>query len=86
MPAPPWPKHPAPPYGQHYGTPSYEVCSCCGFEFGNDDDPGTAPSSTFEQYRQDWIRRGNPWFDERPRPANWSLEEQLRQAGINEAE
>lgn len=29
-----------PPYGDHWGIPSYEVCPCCGFEFGNDDNPG----------------------------------------------
>src|SRR5262245_44602595 len=71
LPPPPWLKHPAPPYAAHYGMPSYEVCPCCGFEFGNDDEPGTAPGATFEDYRQDWISKGNNWFDEERRPTNW---------------
>ena len=37
---PPWPRLGEPPYSSHLGFPSYEVCSCCGFEYGLDDDPG----------------------------------------------
>jgi hypothetical protein len=40
------------------------VCPRCGFEFGNDDNPGTAPPVSFEQYRLDWEQEGRPWFDE----------------------
>jgi hypothetical protein len=79
---PPWPDHGAPPYSQRYGMPSYEVCACCGFEFGNDDDPGTAVAQTFGGYLADWLARGCVWFTPNRRPANWRLEEQLRKAGI----
>lgn len=71
-----------PPYAQHFGLPSYEVCSCCGFEFGNDDDPGTSKPVTFEAYLEDWVRDGAQWFDASNRPSNWSLENQLDHAGI----
>ena len=47
----------------HLGRPSYEVCPRCGFEFGNDDNPGTAPPASFEQYRREWEAEGRPWFD-----------------------
>jgi hypothetical protein len=40
-----------PPYEHVLGRPSYEVCSNCGFEFGNDDNPGTASAVSFEGYR-----------------------------------
>jgi hypothetical protein len=36
-----------PPYLMKLGEASYGVCPCCAFEFGNDDEPGTAPPSTF---------------------------------------
>jgi hypothetical protein len=37
------------------GTPSYEVCPNCGFEFGNDDNPGgTAAPASFAEYRAEW--------------------------------
>ena len=69
------------PYATHLGMPSYEVCPCCGFEFGNDDDPGTATPETFEQYLENWIALGTPWFDLSKRPAKWSLSDQIRKAG-----
>ena len=80
---PPW-NHPGPPpYDRWYGRPSYDVCVCCGFEFGNDDDPGTtAPPSSFEEYRQKWIKEGCKWWREKNRPPGWRLEEQLAAAGI----
>ncbi|HVF04959.1 MAG TPA: hypothetical protein VNA20_08975 [Frankiaceae bacterium] len=43
-----------PPYEDLLGAPSYEVCPGCDFEFGNDDNPGTAPPVSFEEYRQEW--------------------------------
>ena len=51
-----------PPYELVLGRPSYEVCPNCGFEFGNDDNPGTAAPSSFEQYRVDWEAQGSPRF------------------------
>lgn len=51
-----------PPYADFLGTPSYEVCPNCGFGFGNDDDPGTAPGVSFEQYRDEWEAEGSPRF------------------------
>jgi hypothetical protein len=51
-----------PPYEDHLGRPSYEVCLRCGFEFGNDDNPGTGSPVSFEEYRREWEARGRPWF------------------------
>lgn len=62
-----WPPPPGvelhPPYENQLGRPSYEVCPQCGFEFGNDDNPGTAAPTSFEEYREEWIAHGRPWFD-----------------------
>ena len=62
-----------PPYGLSLGEASYDVCPCCGFEFGFDDEPGggTEPS-TFASYRAEWIAGGYRWFDERVRPSDWT--------------
>lgn len=73
-----------PPYHKYWGTGSYEVCSCCGFEFGFDDD-GIFPenNSTFQNYLQEWIERDNAkWFEPELRPRDWDLEAQLSKAGI----
>ena len=69
------------PYSAHFGMPSYEVCPCCGFEFGNDDEPGTAQPATFEQFLNEWMLDGAKWFDPSKRPVDWSLDEQLSSAG-----
>lgn len=62
-----WPPPPdvalVPPYEDMLGSPSYEVCPRCGFEFGNDDNPGTATPVSFEEYRAEWETEGRPWFD-----------------------
>jgi hypothetical protein len=81
---PPW-FHPGPPpYEQWYGKPSYDVCACFGFEFGNDDNPGTAAPSSFEQYRSEWVASGCHWFDTSRRPPDWELANQLSAAGLAE--
>ena len=71
-----------PPYSRIFGAPSYEVCDCCGFEFGNDDDPGTGSAISFQEYLQEWIDDGEIWFSDRKRPDLWSLDDQLQMAGI----
>ena len=54
-----------PPYENQLGMPSYEVCPRCGFEFGNDDNPGTAAPTSFEEYRDEWVAQGSPRFEPR---------------------
>lgn len=49
-----------PPYEDVWGKPSYEVCRGCGFEFGNDDNPGTATPTSFADYRAAWTAAGKP--------------------------
>ena len=57
----------APPYEDHLGPPSYEVCHRCAFEFGFDDNPGAGKGLSFDEYRQEWIANGRPWLSERYR-------------------
>ena len=57
-------------YGLEYG--SFEICSCCGFEFGVDD------VSKIKEYRENWLKNGAKWFAEKRMPKNWKLEEQLK--------
>lgn len=59
-----------PPYENQLGMPSYEVCPRCGFELGNNDNPGTAEATSFEQYRLEWTEDGRPWVDESARPGD----------------
>ena len=71
-----------PPYSQTLGEPSFDVCDCCGFEFGTDDEPGTAPPTSFREYLERWVEAGCKWFDSQKLPRGWTLADQLRTAGI----
>lgn len=72
-----------PPYSQHFGEPSYDVCSCCGFEFGNDDEPGASSPSTFRNYLIEWIKEGQSWFETNKKPDQWSLAKQIKNIEID---
>jgi len=63
-----------PPY-DNSGNPSFEICDCCGFEFGFDD---ANNSISFDDYRKKWISEGAKWFSLDKKPRNWVLSEQLK--------
>ena len=53
------------------------ICSCCGTEFGYDNDLGV----TYRQLRERWINQGMLWFSPVvERPAFWNPVRQLVQA------
>lgn len=80
---PPWPDLDRPPYGNRLGFPSYDVCPCCGFEYGFDDEPGgSATPQSFEDYRLEWLAAGAGWFTPTRKPLNWNLREQLFAIGV----
>jgi len=58
------------PYDKQ-GSPSYEICHCCGFEFGLDD------KASMDQFRENWIKKGAPWFTPKLKPEDWNLQKQL---------
>ena len=67
-----------PPYEMIFDEASYEVCDCCGYEFGNDDNPGTSSPISFEEYRNEWQISGCKWFKEVKRPINWNFNDQMK--------
>lgn len=62
---------------------SDEICSCCGYQFGFDDD---AEGVTHEEWRKKWIAKGMKWDDDtktgRKPPAGWNPKAQLRGIGV----
>lgn len=74
-----------PPYREIWGMPTYEVCQCCGFEFGNDDDSGLGSehNSSFSEYLEEWIVEQNCyWLIPEDKPADWDLLTQLKASSI----
>jgi hypothetical protein len=62
-----------PPWGEDGLSPSYEICPCCGVEFGNED----YTEESIRKYRQQWINKGYEWFEPSERPSDWNPNVQL---------
>lgn len=64
------------PYDE-FGCSTFEICPCCGFEFGFDDD---SEGYSYDSYREKWIKQGAPWFSDNieNKPYPWD-EAALRQ-------
>ena len=62
-------------------APSYDICDCCGTQFGYDD--ARTPHSVL---RAKWITNGMPW-DSRvvSAPPDWDPVEQLRRVVLAES-
>lgn len=53
------------------GEPSYEICPCCGFEFGFD-------QASYAEFRDSWINSGAQWYMLKQKPKGWNLQKQLK--------
>lgn len=62
------------PWGEDGNYPTYEICPCCGVEFGYED--YTLEST--KEYREKWLLKGAEWFDKSEKPSDWNKEEQLK--------
>lgn len=61
-----------PPWGNDGESPSYEICPCCGVEFGNED----YTIESIKKYRNKWLTEGAKWFSPEKKPVNWNKESQ----------
>ncbi|GKX55261.1 hypothetical protein SOASR030_13730 [Leminorella grimontii] len=62
-----------PPWGDDGDSPNYDICDCCGAEFGYED----ASLDTLKVYRAKWLGNGANWNHKKSQPDDWSLEAQL---------
>lgn len=64
-------------YPQYYdnGSPTFEICECCGFESGFDD---LSEGLTITEYRNKWISDGAQWLNSNLKPENWNIHDQLK--------
>ncbi len=69
-----YPKLEEPPHAPSGGG-SYEICPCCGFQFGVDDDD---KGITFDQAREKWVKGGMKWHSKGIKaPKIWDGAKQL---------
>lgn len=66
------------PWGDDNKTPTFEICDCCGVEFGYED---STPQG-INNYRQKWIETGAKWMNPNEKPDDWNLEVQLAEIGV----
>jgi hypothetical protein len=62
-----------PPWGEDGKTASFDLCPCCGVEFGYED----ATPVAARRYREEWLKNGAVWADPDAKPANFDLARQL---------
>lgn len=62
------------PWGEDGSSPSYNICPCCGVEFGYED----YTVESVKRYRMIWIRNGAIWFIPKEKPQGWNLDIQLK--------
>src|SRR6516165_6728100 len=65
---------------------SYEICRCCGTNFGAGvrlDMPG-GPVAAMVRLREKWVREGAKWWSRARRPPRgWDWRENLRAIGVD---
>jgi hypothetical protein len=65
------------PIYDNNGNGTYEICVCCGFEYGCDDFPDKQIS--YKNWRETWIKNGCKWFSKStPPPRDWNPKIQLQ--------
>jgi hypothetical protein len=62
------------PWGEDGETPTFDICDCCGVQFGYED----CNELYVNKFRQEWINNGTKWFTPHDKPPGWSLEEQMK--------
>jgi hypothetical protein len=66
------------PWGEDCNSPTFDICDCCGVEFGYED----ATIEAADRFREIWIKNGAHWFNEKGKPEDWNLLNQLAKIGI----
>ncbi|MEZ4372262.1 MAG: hypothetical protein R3B07_15660 [Polyangiaceae bacterium] len=61
-----------PPWGADGQCPTFDICDCCGVQFGYED---SLPASA-RRYRDAWLRNSCEWFRAKSKPEDWSWERQ----------
>jgi len=62
------------PWGEDGKSPSFQLCPCCGVQFGKED----FTLESIRQYRDEWMRKGGVWFSKNEKPEHWDIEIQLK--------
>jgi len=62
------------PWGEDGKSPTYQICPCCGVQFGVKD----ITPDEIQNERELWVKSKYKWFNSEMKPVGWSFEEQLK--------
>jgi hypothetical protein len=62
------------PWGEDGKSPTFDICDCCGVEFGY----GDCTLKAVHASRERWSKNGFLWRCPKEKPPNWSLDEQMK--------
>lgn len=62
------------PWGEDEKSPTYEICSCCGVEFGY----GDTTLNNVRALRSDWVKGGCGWEESDAKPKDWDATSQMQ--------
>ena len=77
-------EHPRPTW--HGGVPSFEICPCCGIQYGYSDAAGgdeAARAMLYRRWRQAWIEGGMRFKWPERQPKDWEPVAQLQRIGVH---
>lgn len=61
------------PWGEDGQTPSFEICDCCGTQFGYED----CETEEIKKRRANWLAGGARWLRPDKKPSGWTVEKSL---------
>lgn len=62
------------PWGDDGKSPNFEICPCCGVEFGYED----CLVEGIKKFRNNWVANDMRWNEPIKKPKNWSFVEQYQ--------
>jgi len=62
------------PWGEDGESPSFQLCPCCGVQFGKED----ISLDSIKKYRDEWVSKGGKWYTKEEKPERWNLEVQMK--------
>lgn len=63
-----------PPWGEDGDSPNFDICDCCGVEFGY----GDCTLKAVRASREQWLKNGAIWKNSKYKPVDWIFEEQMK--------
>jgi len=62
------------PWGEDGRSPTFQLCPCCGVQFGKED----LTLESIKEYRDKWRSKGGEWFAKNEKHEEWDMDVQMK--------